>query len=395
MPIDKKIEDLVYLLGAESEAVRGAVVRELQQGEYDLEKFLKKSGEQLPPETLFQIHELLRNNRDEHIRGEWLDWLAIEDEYQQLEAAFSFLATAHGPAESTRPLATLLDDIVGDFLEHEINPNTLTLNRYLFEEKRFSGNTGDYYHPANSNLCLVITSGKGLPISLACLFMLCGSRLDLDITGFNMRGHFLAKSVISGKPQLFDCFNNGRVYCDDEMALLARSDVEGFQHLMDHPAQPPEIISRVLYNMTHAYFRTGDLESYHLVQDLLSDLQTRLENGGRLKTEQPDTRDPNCFSPGQLVRHKRYSYRGVVVASDTSCRADEHWYRANRTQPDRKQPWYHVLVDRSNLTTYAAHSSLEEDSQKAEIHHPLVPLFFDDFHGNRYERNDVPWILPG
>ncbi len=50
------------------------------------------------------------------------------------------------------------------------------------------------------------------------------------------------------------------------------------------------------------------------------------------------------FQPGDLVHHKRYGYRGVVVAVDPNCRADDAWYQANQTQPDRDQPWYHVFV---------------------------------------------------
>jgi len=396
MPVGGKIEDLVHLLGAESQAVREAVADELIRGAYDLKKYLAESKRELAPEVLFQIHELLRRQHDGHIRRKWTQWLEFEDEYLQLEAGLSFLAeTQQQGAGDGRSLSDLLDDIVRDFLEHEVNPSVFTLNRYLFQEKRFAGNTRDYYHPLNSNLCQVILSGKGLPISLACIFILCGSRLALKISGFNMRGHFLARSDVKGKTYLIDCFNEGRVIDDTELRLLSQSDPEGFRHLLDNPAKPMDIIVRILHNLIHAHFRTGDLESYHLVQDLLADLQA----GGDPKQDSPEAPAAapgiGLFQPGQLVRHKRYGYRGVVVACDKSCQADENWYRANLTQPDRDQPWYHVLVDRSNLTTYAAQTSLDADGRAEEIHHPLVPLFFEDFQGNRYVRNDVPWILPG
>ena len=53
------------------------------------------------------------------------------------------------------------------------------------------------------------------------------------------------------------------------------------------------------------------------------------------------------FESGQLVRHRRYGYRGVVVDRDEFCQADDEWYSKNQTQPNRDQPWYHVLVDGS------------------------------------------------
>ncbi len=97
------------------------------------------------------------------------------------------------------------------------------------------------------------------------------------------------------------------------------------------------------------------------------------------------------YRPGQLVRHKRYGYRGVVVDFDMSCRADDDWYFRNRTQPDRDQPWYHVLVDGSTQITYAAESSLEPDTSCDPVQHPLIRRFFEPYDEGGYERNDEPW----
>ena len=97
------------------------------------------------------------------------------------------------------------------------------------------------------------------------------------------------------------------------------------------------------------------------------------------------------FQPGQLVQHKRYGYRGVVVHVDPFCMAPDSWYLKNQTQPPRDQPWYHVLVDGSNTATYAAQTSLEEDDSLAPITHPLVDVFFTEFNGQAYVRNDRPW----
>ena len=97
------------------------------------------------------------------------------------------------------------------------------------------------------------------------------------------------------------------------------------------------------------------------------------------------------FVPGELVRHRRYGYRGVVVDFDTSCTAPEEWYQSNSTQPRRDQPWYHVLVHQSAQTTYAAEENLEPDPRPDGIEHPLLELFFDAFQDGCYVRNDRPW----
>jgi heat shock protein HspQ len=97
------------------------------------------------------------------------------------------------------------------------------------------------------------------------------------------------------------------------------------------------------------------------------------------------------FKIGQLVRHRRYGYRGVVVDRDEFCKADDTWYLKNQTQPDRNQPWYHIFVDGSSTCTYAASESLVDDASGLPIDHPLVPHFFSEFKNGTYTRNANPW----
>ena len=97
------------------------------------------------------------------------------------------------------------------------------------------------------------------------------------------------------------------------------------------------------------------------------------------------------FVPGDLVLHRRYGYRGVVVDFESSCTASDEWYSSNQTRPRRDQPWYHVLVNKSFHSTYAAEENLAPDDSAEEIIHPLIGEFFDAFRDGHYERNDRPW----
>lgn len=101
---------------------------------------------------------------------------------------------------------------------------------------------------------------------------------------------------------------------------------------------------------------------------------------------------PPRFAEGQLVRHLSYGYRGVIVALDLTCQASEAWYHSNKSQPERKQPWYHVLVDDATHSTYVAESNLALDDNTDCIVHPWVNDFFDGFDGGRYHRNTTPWL---
>jgi heat shock protein HspQ len=102
-------------------------------------------------------------------------------------------------------------------------------------------------------------------------------------------------------------------------------------------------------------------------------------------------REEQRFAPGQIVRHKRYGYRGVVVSADSFCLASDAWYHSNMTQPDRSQPWYHVLVDETVCMTYAAEENLMADVSRKPITHPLVQVYFERYAGGRYIRNDTPF----
>lgn len=91
------------------------------------------------------------------------------------------------------------------------------------------------------------------------------------------------------------------------------------------------------------------------------------------------------FDLGQLIRHRHYGYRGVVVACDPTCKAGDAWYYSNKTQPSREQPWYHVLVhDSGGISTYVAQSNLQPDDSGEPVNHPRLTTYFSGFEDGHY-----------
>lgn len=91
------------------------------------------------------------------------------------------------------------------------------------------------------------------------------------------------------------------------------------------------------------------------------------------------------YELGTVVKHKLYHYRGVIVAYDPACVAGDKWYYANKTQPPRNQPWFHVLVhDSGGLSTYVAQSNLEVDTSGEPINHPRIGCYFAGFKNGVY-----------
>lgn len=91
------------------------------------------------------------------------------------------------------------------------------------------------------------------------------------------------------------------------------------------------------------------------------------------------------FLPGQLVRHRRFEYRGVVVEVDASFAGSDAWYeQVARSRPPKDAPWYHVLPHEAQHTTYVAERNLEPDPDPRPIQHPLVDEVFAGFEGDHY-----------
>ncbi len=91
------------------------------------------------------------------------------------------------------------------------------------------------------------------------------------------------------------------------------------------------------------------------------------------------------FSVGQLIQHRLFEYRGVVVDVDPHFLGSEDWYRQMaHTRPPKDRPWYHVLVDGAEHQTYVAERNLEADDTGGPIRHPLLGQYFEGLDGGRY-----------
>ena len=83
------------------------------------------------------------------------------------------------------------------------------------------------------------------------------------------------------------------------------------------------------------------------------------------------------FRVGQLVHHRLFGYRGVVVDVDPDFQGSDTWYESMAiSRPPKGSPWYYVLVHDADYNTYVAERNLEEDWSDEEINHPLVADIF-------------------
>ena len=96
----------------------------------------------------------------------------------------------------------------------------------------------------------------------------------------------------------------------------------------------------------------------------------------------------NKFHRGQVIHHKLFDYRGVVVGVDQAFQLSEEWYaEVARSRPPKDQPWYHVLVHGAHQATYVAERNLESDREAQPVEHPLLDGFFDKFCDGFYSNS--------
>ena len=147
----------------------------------------------------------------------------------------------------------------------------IALNRFLFDEMGFRGNTENYYDPRNSYLNEVIDRRTGIPISLAVLYLELGRRVGLPLEGVSFPGHFLVRLRLRGGVLVLDPFCGGVPQSEDELrSRLLRvippgstGGVPPAELPLDQflePASKRQILSRLLRNLKGIYREAGPRE---------------------------------------------------------------------------------------------------------------------------------------
>jgi heat shock protein HspQ len=94
------------------------------------------------------------------------------------------------------------------------------------------------------------------------------------------------------------------------------------------------------------------------------------------------------FAIGQVVRHRIYPFRGVIVDVDPQFNNTEEWWLAipEEVRPRKDQPFYHLLAE-NETTAYEAYVSEQNlllDESGEPVNHPQVAQVFGEFLGERY-----------
>ena len=138
----------------------------------------------------------------------------------------------------------------------------------------FRGNTEEYYDPRNSYLNEVLQRRRGIPISLAVVYIEVARRAGAKLSGVGFPGHFLVRVDGASGPVVMDPFNGGQVLSEEALSdLLRRANYrQPFSRDMLSPTPVRHVIARMLMNLRGIYATQGDYARLLLVIDRFLDL---------------------------------------------------------------------------------------------------------------------------
>ena len=98
------------------------------------------------------------------------------------------------------------------------------------------------------------------------------------------------------------------------------------------------------------------------------------------------------FAIGQVVKHRLYEFRGVIIDVDPEFSNTEEWWESipEEVRPRRDQPFYHLLAENESTAyeAYVSEQNLLIDETGEPVNHPQVGEVFGEFLGNSYALPD-------
>jgi regulator of sirC expression with transglutaminase-like and TPR domain len=213
---------------------------------------------------------------------EYFALLVADDEsFSLLEAAIS-LGQDDNPALDTQAVLHQIDTLA-ERLKRRVPADAgprqrlRLLNQFFFNEVGFAGNVNNYYDPANSMLAAVLETRRGIPITLALLYIEFATQVGLTARGLSFPGHFLVKLKLNEGEVVLDPFTGQSLSRErlDELLLPYRRG-QGLTGDLDVPlglflqaAAPRDVLARMLRNLKEIYRSSADWQRLLAVMNRL------------------------------------------------------------------------------------------------------------------------------
>ncbi len=188
----------------------------------------------------------------------------LEDEALRLDQAALELAALDHPAADLASCDRLIGEIsalAGKVSAHTAEDRASALAGIIAGKFGFTGDRESYDDPRNADLIAVLARRRGLPVSLAILYIAVARRVGWSADALNTPGHVLVQIGSDTAPVLIDPFNYGRRIEREQLGdllsqILGRVTIPTSEHLA--PMSNRAILVRLLMNQATRAEAGGD-----------------------------------------------------------------------------------------------------------------------------------------
>ncbi len=207
--------------------------------------------------------------------------VASDEHFPLLEAAAS-LAQDEYPTFDVQQVLGDVDQLVAR-LKRRIPTDApaiqrlRTLNQFFYRDLGFAANINNYYDPDNSYLNVLLKTRKGIPISLAVLWLEVAHEIGLNARGVSFPGHFMVKVTMPKGQVVIDPLDGQSLSREDlserlepykrRSGLVDDYDVPLGLYLQG--AKPRDILARMLRNLKEIHKTQEDWPRLIAVLDRL------------------------------------------------------------------------------------------------------------------------------
>ena len=205
--------------------------------------------------------------------------VAEDDSLPLTEAALSLAQDAY-PDVDLQGILAEIDELAVRLKRRmpddaDIKQRVGILNRFFFRELGFASNLNDYYDPDNSHLNMVLKRRRGVPISLAVLYLEMAEQVGIPARGVSFPGHFLLRITMPDGEMMLDP-TSGHSLSESEMVDMlepyvakAGESVGRALRMLLQPATRREIVAKMLRNLKSTYLQTERWQRLLAVQQRL------------------------------------------------------------------------------------------------------------------------------
>ncbi len=207
--------------------------------------------------------------------------VASDTEFPLLEAAAS-IAQDEEPSLDVQAVLATCDALLVRLkrrLKREAEPiqQLTVLNQFFYQELGFSGNANNFYAPENSYLNEVFRTRRGIPISIAVIWLELAQGLGLQAEGVSFPGHFLVKVTLPEGLVVLDPLTGqslGLERLSEQLSPFRMGSADDQESdtplgLYLQPAAPREILTRMLRNLKEIFSSQNDWPRLKCVLDRL------------------------------------------------------------------------------------------------------------------------------